>query len=100
MSPFSLDLLSHTEAQLDFILEMYALDNPERGTFVRAGVEKSMTPVQEAVAWEAVLVGKAHDAMMAPMMPSEATLGVLRQMERMSKPQMRMGPGAKGKGDA
>ena len=92
---FGPDLFAYNEAQLDFILEMYALDHPDEGTFVRPGEEKPLTPVQLAVQWESVLVGRARDAMMAPMMPSEATLAALRRMDRLSRPTVQAGPAKK-----
>ena len=103
-SPFDQDLLAHTEAQLDFILEMYAGDNPEAAKFTRPG--QSSTDISQAkldAAWERVLVGSAKAAMMKGRMPSAAVQEILRQrqeridaMKRHSVPHIRMGPGAKG----
>ena len=62
---------------------------------MRAGSVTPLTQVQEAVRWESVLVGRAHDAMIGPMMPSQATLDALKRLERMSKPHLQAGPGKK-----
>lgn len=77
-SPFSPDLLKHNEAQLDFILEMYATDHPKEMTFVRPGKVGPAEMPRVAKRWADVLRGKALAEFMAKRMPSEAVLKVLR----------------------
>ena len=90
-SPF--ELLDHTEAELDFILEMFAQDNPDRGKFFRTGQEDPPSRAEVEAAWERVLVGRAHHEMMSKFLP-EALREALRNFDRRSKPQFKMGPAA------
>ncbi len=92
-SPF--DLLDHNEAQLDFILEMYAEDNPDRGTFIRANNQPPLSAAKLAAAWERVLVGDAHRARMERYTPP-ALAAKLRDLAKgPPKPVIRRGPAAK-----
>lgn len=62
------------EAQLDFCLEMYALDHPKEFRFQRPG--KHVTPTSEVrAAWDRVLEGAAREAR-EPKMPR----AILRRM--------------------
>jgi hypothetical protein len=54
------------------MLENYARDHPERMTFTRSGAAAEISELEVLVANEAVLRGAAHEAMMAPRMPSSA----------------------------
>lgn len=94
MSPFDPELLNHTEAQLDFILEKYATEDPRRGTFTRHGKPKPVPQSRIDAAWSKVLVGKANHAMMAGKLPSDAVLKALREMHAYSKPVFKVGPAA------
>jgi hypothetical protein len=67
MSPFSRDLLNHTEAELDFILEMYAADHPEKFKFTRPG-EEQRSKAEVRAAWDRVLTGAAQSHAL-PKMP-------------------------------
>lgn len=72
-------LLAHNEAQLDFILEMWAKDNPKRGRFVRGGkIDDGMAETLARKGWTDVLRGAALDRYLARQMPSEAVLKRLR----------------------
>jgi hypothetical protein len=59
-SPFDPYILEHNEAQLDFILEMYALENPRRARFIRPGqVTEGLKRSQSQARWVDVLRGPA-----------------------------------------
>lgn len=62
-SPFSPELLAHTEAQLDFILMKTAEEHPGSLVITRAGQEigkpSARAWASREVAWDAVLQGKA-----------------------------------------
>lgn len=79
-SPFDPKLLDHTEAELDFILESFALDNPEEFRFVRPGETDKPTPAELHAAMESVLLGTARDSFLAQFMPSKAVLERAAQM--------------------
>jgi hypothetical protein len=66
--------MKHTEAQLDFILEMYAQENPDEYEFVRPGKPKPLSDPEMKQRMESVLLGKARDKFFANMMPSAAVL--------------------------
>lgn len=95
ISPFSPELMNLTAMQLDFILEMDILDNPDHGTFLRSGQTTLLSGAELAAAWERVLVGKANDEMMRERMPTEAVMARLREYGRYQNPKIKMGPGAK-----
>ena len=80
ISPFSDELLRHTEAQLDFILEMYAKDHPDEYRLVRTGDPGEKTPAEIAAAWESAFIGRARQEFLAPMMPSKAVLEAAKQI--------------------
>lgn len=59
-NPFGKALLDHTVAELDFVLEMEALDNPKGYVFKRGGVSSDGSHVPEAkAAWASALRGSA-----------------------------------------
>lgn len=58
-TPFDENLTRLNRAQLDFILEMYALDNPDSATFVRAGQPSKKPQSEILAAWDKVLLGRA-----------------------------------------
>lgn len=59
-SPFDPYVLDHNEAQLDFILEMYALENPRRARFVRPDQpSEGLKHSQAQARWVDVLRGSA-----------------------------------------
>ena len=66
--------MNHNEAQIDFILESYAKDNPEEFTFVRSGEEKPLSDAEYKAAMESVLIGSARDQFLKSIMPSKAVL--------------------------
>lgn len=80
ISPFADELLQHSEAQLDFILEMYAKDNPEEVTFVRADKPTPLTATESMAEWECRLLGKAKQDFWGMFMPSAAVLQKAAQM--------------------
>lgn len=94
-SPFSPDLLNHTEAQLDFILEMHAADNPDDFRFVRPGMVTPLPSPEAKAEWERRLIGTAHDRYMHKRMPSAAALAAatkLAQAGRNLKKGVILGP--------
>lgn len=62
ISPFSQEISRLNEAQLDWVLERYAADEPDKATFSR-GAPKASQPEINA-AWERVFIGKAHSSFM------------------------------------
>lgn len=65
VSPFSPELLNHSEPQLDFIIEMYAAENPKELTATRNGVVRGIAAeITADVAWSDVLIGPARDEWM------------------------------------
>lgn len=85
-NPFSPDLLSLNEAQLDFILEMWAADNPKRGRFVREGATTSgMDDSLARKKWADVLRGPALQKYLAGHMPPQAVLDRLRAAAPMTR---------------
>lgn len=84
-SPFDPTLLTHNEAQLDFILEMYSLDNPNILKFNRPGkLSRGVEQSQASASWADVLTGEAYDNYMASKMPSKSVLAILRGMRELS----------------
>lgn len=81
ISPFDPGLLSHNEAQLDFILEMWAKDNPKRGRFVREGkASDGMADTMARKGWADVLRGAALNDYLATQMPPPAVMRRIREM--------------------
>jgi hypothetical protein len=63
--PFGKPLPEHTPAELDFILEMGAADEPDRYTFLRGGREPRRAASQARAAWHAIASGRALETLMA-----------------------------------
>jgi hypothetical protein len=60
-NPFGKPLPEYTIAQLDFVLEMAALDEPDRYSFVRNGKEMGRSETTTALAsWTDTLKGALH----------------------------------------
>lgn len=79
-SPFEESLLAHNEAQLDFIIEMYAKDNPRELKFMRVGeVDDSIARTTALRDWANVLIGPALTNYLASKLPSANVLNVLRR---------------------
>lgn len=57
--PFGKPLVEHTHAELDFILEMGAKDEPDRFTFLRGGIDARRQVPEAAAAWASALSGRA-----------------------------------------
>ena len=57
-NPFGKPLTEYNHAELDFILEMSAIDDPESYVFHRGG-DVPLSPSQVSAAWFKVLRGKA-----------------------------------------
>lgn len=81
-SPFSDEVLRHTEAQMDFVLRMYSTDNPDEFQITRPGEIKELTAAERAAAWENRLLGPAHDTYLRAMLPPEA---VMKRIEAMTQ---------------
>lgn len=62
-NPFGKPLTEYNVAQLDFILEMAALDEPDRYSFTRQS-ETTTTQPQALAAWSDVLIGPLQSAYM------------------------------------
>lgn len=74
-SPFSQEILSLNRAEMDFILEMYSKDNPEKLKFRRnVGAEQSVA----LVAWANFLTGKDKIRLLARHAVNPATLQQLK----------------------
>lgn len=70
-------MLAMNEAELDFCLEMYALDHPKEFKFERPG-QVTATDSEIRAAWDQVLDGAAREARQ-PKMPS----AVLKRLSEM-----------------
>jgi hypothetical protein len=57
--PFGKPLTDYTVAELDFVLEMGALDEPNRFTFTRGGRDPTRAAVDMHTAWMRVRTGAA-----------------------------------------
>jgi hypothetical protein len=82
-SPFSDDPLAHTEAQMDWLMEMFASEHPEEYEFVRPNRIKPLSAHEKAAKWDVVLQGRAKMDFLKPMMPSEAVLRRAREIAEM-----------------
>lgn len=67
-------MLCHTEMQLDFILEMHALDNPKEFIFERSGNIKPLSEQETLAQWDKVLIGKSWKGFFAGMLPPKAVI--------------------------
>ena len=65
-------LEQYTEAELDFVLEMYAQDNPDQYSFMR-GQDKQLSAPEQKAAWERAFSGKAKVDFM-PKIPLAAIM--------------------------
>jgi hypothetical protein len=75
-------MLDHNEAQLDFILEMYARDHPRELRLVRPDrLDAKAASSVNAAAWANVLSGSSYDNYMKDFLPSEAVLSRLRRVQ-------------------
>lgn len=92
-SPF--DLLGHTIPEIDFILEMYALEDSKNGTFTRPGKPKPLPQAEIQAAWSQVLVGAANDERMGRFMPSKETLAAASKLMNQFSPRIVRGPAGK-----
>ncbi len=85
MSPFPGDLIDHTEAELDFVLEMYAADHPDQYRFTRNnGAPAPLTESERLAAWDRVLVGKAKDKIL-PVLPLDAIRAFNKNSSKLMK---------------
>ena len=57
--PFGKPLPEHTPAEIDFILEMGAADEPDRYTFLRGGKSARQAESEKRAAWFNAVSGKA-----------------------------------------
>lgn len=81
LSPFDPTILHHNEAQLDFILEMYSIDNPTKLNFTRPGkAPAGLEKVTAQAEWANVLTGKAYQEYMSPHLPNSDVMTRLRQL--------------------
>lgn len=80
ISPFNEELLRHNEAQLDFIMEMYAEDHEEEYEFVRPSKPKPLAMHERLAAMENVLLGPSRDDLLKAVMPSQAVLERARKL--------------------
>jgi len=86
-------MLRHNEAQLDFILEMYATDHPDQLKFERVGrKDPGILHTEQQVGWANVLTGRALENYMRRRMPSQ---GLMERLRGTNAPQgnvVRLGP--------
>lgn len=73
--------MQHTEAQLDFVLEMYSADHPDEFKFMRGSEKEPLTRAEILAEWEKKLIGKERDAFLMPKLPSDA---VLKKAEKLA----------------
>jgi hypothetical protein len=82
-NPFGKTLAEHTVPELDFVLEMAAIDDPERWTFTRGGADKVVR--SEAMSrWRDSLAGKALIELMSLTGATAARAGIERWRNRRS----------------
>lgn len=82
VSPFSRDLLDLNEAQIDFILEMQAIDDPEHFQFTRTANPKMPSQSEVAAAWERVLIGKAKTGFLDRIIGAGTKAGLQKWLSR------------------
>ncbi len=58
-NPFSDEILQLTQAQIDFIIGMYALSNPDIGKTIRPDLFENTQKIEKEVAWLSALPEKA-----------------------------------------
>jgi hypothetical protein len=76
-NPFGKPLVEYNVAQLDFILEMAARDEPERYSFVRANAAASETvSPQTMAAWTDVLIGRLSTGFLDTLGITEANKAI------------------------
>jgi len=94
-NPFGKALAEYTMPELDFVLEMAALDDPERWTFRRGGAD---APRSETMSrWRDGLAGRALAEFMSLTGASAARAGIERWRNRRGTG-MRPGLTRRGKG--
>lgn len=76
--PFGKPLTQHTPAELDFILEMGARDEPERFTFLRNGVDPRRVASEAAAAWASVAIDNADRLKVAGLSEAQARLNAYK----------------------
>lgn len=82
-NPFGKPLAEHTVPELDFVLEMAAIDDPERWTFHRGG--EDATPQSESMSrWRSSLAGSALAELMSLTGATAARAGIERWRNRRS----------------
>ena len=74
--PFGKPLVAHTPAELDFILEMGARDEPDRFTFLRGGKDPRLEASEVAAAWVAVAANDEQRLATAGLADAQARLKV------------------------
>lgn len=80
-NPFGKPLAEHTVPELDFVLEMAALDDPERWKFERAG--DGSVPRSDAMSrWRDSLAGRALTELMSVTGATAARAGIERWRNR------------------
>lgn len=77
--PFGKPLTDHTPAELDFILEMGARDEPERFTFLRGGKDARMHDAEAKAAWLDTAIDNGQRLRMAGLAEQQANLNRYRQ---------------------
>ena len=82
--PFGKPLPQYTMAELDFVLEMAARDDPEHFTFIRGGRDPRKAQGEARAAWFRVLKGKAR----AERMEKDGLAAATRRLAEYRKRQM------------
>lgn len=77
--PFGKPLVEHTPAELDFILEMGARDEPERFTFLRDGKDPRRQAPETAAAWTDVAGTNEQKLKAAGLAEQQARLNAYRK---------------------
>jgi hypothetical protein len=96
-NPFGKPLIEYSMAQLDFVLEMAAIDEPDMYSFVRRGVPSGVSLKPRAFAgWTNVLMGRAKVEIMERLGLTRASAFVAAWKDRrMSGPKLGITRGGK-----
>lgn len=90
-NPFGKPLPEYSVAELDFVLEMAARDEPERWQFVRADKPADNAQPQTMAQWHNVMAGRLAVAWMVRTGVTDATARIRNWRQRQGQGQMRPG---------
>lgn len=76
--PFGKPLTQHTPAELDFILEMGANDEPERFVFLRGGKDPRREAAEKAAAWVSIAANDREKLKVAGLTDAQSRLNAYK----------------------